>query len=94
MKKTIATFSISMMIILIVIMICGCHSQSYTPIATYLDQDLGAIVTGPDGNVWFTEPYANEMLLSSDYVSLIVQRFCQYPLIKIGSKFPFPGMTG
>jgi hypothetical protein len=34
------------------------------------------------------------LLLSSDYVSLIVQRFCQYPLIKIGSKFPFPGMTG
>ena len=61
MKKTIATISISIMIILIFIMICGCHSQSYTPIATYLDKALGAIATGPDGNVWFTEPYANEI---------------------------------
>jgi virginiamycin B lyase len=61
MKKTIATISISMMIILIVIVICGCHPQSYAPIPTYLDQDLGAIAAGPDGNVWFTEPYANEI---------------------------------
>ena len=42
-------------------------------------------------NEW--RPHSS-LLLSSDYVSLIVQRFCQYPLIKIGSKFPFPGMTG
>jgi hypothetical protein len=32
------------------------------------------------------------LLLSSEYVSLIVQRFCQCSLIKIGSEFPSPGM--
>ena len=32
--------------------------------------------------------------MSSISESVVVQRFCQYSLIKISSKFPFPGMTG
>ena len=47
MNKTIPTVLISFMLILIVVIVCGCQ---------YQQNDLIAITAGSDGNLWFTEP--------------------------------------
>ena len=90
--------AVSLTVTLIMIMACSCRSQQETTLTMYTTPvlvkiagyQLSDIVAGPDGNLWFTEPFVNQIGKISSATGVITE----YQVSNTGVPLSFPnGIT-